>query len=453
MKIRKRLLLFAMLGFLALAQTAQARVILWEDFSTTSNGTLPIGWSVVDNIGDNPRWTTDNYCLWESNGEDWDLIAYPFAAADNVCSPRYYPESDTDLISNEIDLSLFTDVEITFDADCARYVPDVAAILDPDISFELYDGTNWTAVSGFDPVDTIWGNDASYPFDISTLADGNGDFAIRWRFAALETEDDVQYGWCAVDNILIEGECPDTTTETLMVDDGTNETMTMLYGYDSIDVTCIEPTVYPSYLTEISAFFVDPPNVAAGTTPVKFAVFRGTLVDGPEAKPIWVGDEFTPSPGTSGAWSIEDISDEEELEAPLTAGAWCLGVLAPDEFGNQAVGVDASDSGNSWKGSWDEDLWYWSDYAEYPIDGNAMIRGEAEYCVEATTTTTTTTTTVPTSTTTTTQPPADDDTDDDMDDDMGDDDADDDDDDDGAATVSPPEEDGLGGGSFDFGCN
>lgn len=458
MRNRKRLLLFAMLGLLVLAQTAQARVILWEDFSTTYNGSLPVGWDVVDNLGESPVWVTDNYCLWNNNFEDWNLISDPFASADNVCMPRFYPEMDTDLISNEIDLSLFTDVTITFDADCVRAVPASAAILDPDTSVEIFDGTDWTPVAAYDPVDNTWGNDESYPFDISALADGNDAFALRWNFTALELNQDVQYGWCAIDNILVEGECPDTTTESLIVDDGEADDALLGEGYDNAIATCIEPSTYPSYLTEISAFFIEPPDVATGTSPVHFAVWRGDLVDGPEPYPVWEGDDFIPSPGSLGQWYSEDVSDETVFDNPLTTGAWCLAVIFNDgEVQNQWIGIDDSITGHSWDGSPDG-AYYWSSFEQIQINGTAMIRGEAEYCVEATsTTTTTTTTTVPTTTTTTTQPPADDDTDDDTDDDVNDDDSDDDttdldDDADGGATVSPAEEEGLGGGSCQFSC-
>lgn len=456
MRNRKRLWLAAMFGLLVLAQTAHARVILWEDFSTTYNGTLPVGWDVVDNLGENPRWTTDNYCLWEANNADWNLIYYPFASADNACQPRFYPDTDTDLISNEIDLSLFSDVTITFDADCVRAIPGAAAVIDPSTSIEVYTGSAWSAVSGYDPVDDTWGNDAAYPFNLSTLADGNDSFALRWNFTAVETETDNQIGWCAIDNILVEGECPDTTNESLIVDDGTINQDLYGYGYDESFVTCIEPSTYPSYLTEISAFFIDPQDVIAGTSPVHFAVWRGTIADGPEPYPIWQGDDFVPNPGPTGQWLSEDVS-EDLIDNPLAFGAWCLGVIFNyGEFQqNQWIGVDNSVTGHSWRGSPDGP-WYWSSFEQAQIEGTAMIRGEADYCVEGASTTTTTTTTTGPSTTTTTQPQGDDDSDDDSDDDA-DDDADDDlddtdDDADGASSVSPLDEEGLGGGSCDFAC-
>jgi hypothetical protein len=124
------------------------------------------------------------------------------------------------------------------------------------------------------------------------------------------------------------------------------------------------------------------------------------------------------------------------------------------EYSNQFIGTDDSESGYSWEGSADGP-WYWTSFDYFERDYVLMIRGEAEYCVEAPPTTTTTTTTTPpttttttvttTTTTTTTTTPSEDD---DVDDDDADDDADDDIDD--VEAGADVEEQGFAGGSCNF---
>ncbi|MCZ7586603.1 MAG: hypothetical protein M5R36_26525 [Deltaproteobacteria bacterium] len=403
--MRARYLIPVLVFTLLVPIAADARILLWEQFDVgygeSNPDWIPSNWSVVNNLGEARVWEDGDFCLTFFYSSYWSDISNSyteFAAANNFCGLQNarFGDMDTELVSNAIDLTWFENVEISFDHDFFRANPDTNGLVGYTYGyFEAYNGSIWNEIETY--FDTGW-NDSLENFDLSSY-DGISGFQLRWVFDSISSYG----GWWALDNILLEGDCAATDTGSLIEDDGTQEGYVNTDQPEAYYVSCISPgpTQFPSYLTEISAYFVDTPVVGAGapTDRVRFVIFSDFDGNGaPEQNsgPLWEGSYFVP---TTDTWNMETVAGEYDV--PIHSGTWCLGVQYENYFSAYSLGTDENGvvDNNSWYGSWDIYI-YWDSFSDREIDGDAMIRGEVEYCTIPTTTTTTTTTTVTTTTTT-----------------------------------------------------
>ncbi|MBZ0272142.1 hypothetical protein K8I61_08900 [bacterium] len=364
---------FSLVLVFAGANPAVAAVVYFEDFELG----LPPGWSVVDNLANGTGWVDDNPCARDGfGGEPWVYLSGGILIADSDCqytNPSYYP-LDTDLISNVIDLTGITNVELSFAQDFQSYLDE------DDAYFSIDDGTGdvlWLHLDGIDASDQrrLWDFGGAYDGDTVTL---------KWRYVA---PGGFQWFW-AVDDLLIEGDCT-IDGGALAVDTGTNGA-TFAGADGEILALCLTPDGSPSWLTEISAYF---DAGSAETGEVRFVVYRDREDAGPPEREVFVSGAFTPAADT---WNALDVSGESEFAVPINGGSWCVGVQWTAGGAGKLLALD--DASASLDRAYTSDTpGVWEAYSG-ASPRTPMIRATHDFCVRPATTTT-----IPSTTTTTGQ--------------------------------------------------
>jgi hypothetical protein len=157
--------------------------LLSENFS----GGIPGTWTVVDGFSDTYTWTTSNPCD--------STIPSPFAGlwamVDSDCAG--YVDMDEQLITPSVDASTCSMVFLKF-ANQFIYWSGVEAG-DVDVST---DGSTWTNVLRISGVDDGDPTPTTKNLDISSVAAGQSDVRIRWRYYNANFD-----WWWAIDNVEV----------------------------------------------------------------------------------------------------------------------------------------------------------------------------------------------------------------------------------------------------------
>ena len=137
---------------------------------------------------------------------------------------------------------------------------------------------------------------------------------------------------------------------------------------DTYFVTCIQPSVYPSFLSEVAGYsgnYLDKES--------HYAVFVSSAADGPpdSTTPYWTsGDMVLPDQ----EWHSLDLTGDAEFDTPITSGSWCFGILTP---AGTSITASLDDNGTQGGGFWYNPAGTW---ALDPSNGDLMYRGTSLDC-------------------------------------------------------------------------
>jgi len=153
---------------------------LSEDFNA---GSLPAGWTVVDNTGNGFEWAVVN----DYSGNSLDGTPFAFANSDAAGSSETL---DTELVSPVVNTAGAAHLALSFDHFHKTYTgADVADV-------DVYDGTQWVNVYSTSSNVGAWGNPDHQLIDVTAYA--NINFQVRFHYHNATWE----YYW-AVDNVSI----------------------------------------------------------------------------------------------------------------------------------------------------------------------------------------------------------------------------------------------------------
>ncbi len=161
----------------------------------------------------------------------------------------------------------------------------------------------------------------------------------------------------------------DGTSENLIEDDGGFE-QTLPVVPDSYIVSCIAPSHYPSFLTEVT---VRVSNYFGQNTQI--AVFTDVDGDGPDGAPVWTSSTLQ-LPHRQ--WYSRNLVGQPDMDIPITEGSWCMGFKQLD-FLVFELHDSSSSHEHTWSGS-PSAGWLKLDAIFFP--GNGAFRGVAYYAPE-----------------------------------------------------------------------
>ena len=156
---------------------------IYEEFE---EGTLPDGWSLINNAGTDAVWRFDN------PGERSNLTGGSGGFAIIDSDYFSYTSVDTALVSPSVDLSDETGTFIAFDQDFYYYNGEPGEVADVDVSIA---GGDWQTV--FSQTDNSRGPD-HVEIDISGYADDQSDVRVRFHYYNADYE-----WWWQVDNVQV----------------------------------------------------------------------------------------------------------------------------------------------------------------------------------------------------------------------------------------------------------
>ncbi len=164
-----------------LLRNINSTIVLSENFD---NATLPAGWTVTDNTG-NGGWTFVN----DYNNSTLDDAPLAIIDSDGYGTV----DTDTELISPEVDVSSLNNVYLSFDHFFKAYLGDsLTEVGDVDV----YDGTQWVNVYSVDADTGDWGTPDHQLIDVTAYK--NAHFKVRFHY--YNANDD--WYW-AIDNVEI----------------------------------------------------------------------------------------------------------------------------------------------------------------------------------------------------------------------------------------------------------
>jgi hypothetical protein len=167
-------------------QTQSSTVTIYE---TNFDGGLPSGWTIIDYLSDGYTWTTQNDYLEqvpEWAGTTYMVVGYEYSSA----------TMDEQLITRSINCSGYEDVKLSFKHRLYHYSTEVA-----DVDIRVNGGA-WQNLLRYNTSGeyTITG---VVECDISSIADGQSNVQIRWRYY----DADWEWYW-GIDDVKILASAP-----------------------------------------------------------------------------------------------------------------------------------------------------------------------------------------------------------------------------------------------------
>jgi len=143
---------------------------LSEDFNS---GTLPAGWTVVDNTGHGFQWAV----VSDHNGDSLD--GTPFALADSDAAGSS-ETLDTELVSPVIDVSGAASLSLSFD----QFFNTFSGADTADV--DVFDGTQWVNVYSTSAPVGAWGDPDHRLIDVTAYKNANFQFRFHYYNATYE---------------------------------------------------------------------------------------------------------------------------------------------------------------------------------------------------------------------------------------------------------------------------
>jgi hypothetical protein len=167
-------------------QTGSSTVTIYE---TNFNGGLPSGWTIIDYLSDGYTWKTYNYYLEqvpEWTGTTYMVVGYESSSA----------TMDEQLITRSINCSGYEDVKLSFKHRLYHYSSEVADV-DIRVSGGAWQNLLRYSTSGEYTITGV------VERDISSIADGQSNVQIRWRYY----DADWEWYW-GIDDVKILASAP-----------------------------------------------------------------------------------------------------------------------------------------------------------------------------------------------------------------------------------------------------